>query len=82
MLSYKLNYDGTGAEKIAEIPFDSEYKYRAALATVEGKRVIFTDCAIKAGALCAAALRAKERVSAARLAPAYLIKTQAEREYV
>ena len=80
-----------------ERELNSEYAGKTAIFTGDGADMCCTEIDFKgkmktpgilkrpsAGALCAAALREYQKrgaVSANKLAPAYLIKTQAEREY-
>lgn len=42
-LARKAGYVDTGAIKIDDIPFDSQYKYRAALFNVDGKKILFAN---------------------------------------
>lgn len=42
-LAQKAEYVDTGAIKIDDIPFDSQYKYRAALFHVDGKKILFAN---------------------------------------
>jgi magnesium-transporting ATPase (P-type) len=42
-LARKAGYDGADADKICSIPFDSEFKYRAALIDIDGKRILFAN---------------------------------------
>ncbi|MDR2203168.1 MAG: cation-transporting P-type ATPase [Nitrososphaerota archaeon] len=42
-LARKAGYNNTNAVKIDDIPFDSQYKYRAALRDIDGKRILFVN---------------------------------------
>jgi len=43
VLGRKAGYIDDNATKIADIPFDSDYKYRAALYEIDGKKIIFVN---------------------------------------
>ena len=45
VLARKAGYNGENATIIDEIPFDSEFKYRASLVEVDGKKIIFVNVA-------------------------------------
>ena len=42
-LARKAGFDETHANKVCSIPFDSEFKYRAALIDIDGKRILFAN---------------------------------------
>ncbi|MCL2838854.1 MAG: cation-transporting P-type ATPase [Oscillospiraceae bacterium] len=43
VLGRKAGYSDVGANKLSDIPFDSEHKYRAALYEIDGKRILFVN---------------------------------------
>jgi Ca2+-transporting ATPase len=42
-LARKTGYNSANATKIDDIPFDSQYKYRASLQSIDGKRILFAN---------------------------------------
>ena len=42
-LARKAGFDDTNVNKVCSIPFDSEFKYRAALIDIDGKRILFAN---------------------------------------